>query len=96
MEEKLNISLYIAERKYTLSVLPSEEADVRNAVENINKKVSELIEKYSFKDRQDILAMVALMNTSKLLEYENSINYIENSFGNKLKEIDILVESNLQ
>jgi cell division protein ZapA (FtsZ GTPase activity inhibitor) len=93
--EKLNISVHIAERKYMLSVHPSEEADARHAVELINQKVKELASKYAFKDRQDILAMTALMNTSKMLSYEKTVHYVDDTFGKRLKEIDILLSEEL-
>jgi len=93
--EKLKISVYIAERKYMLSVLPSEEAGVRSAVEQINVQLKELTGKYAFKDRQDILAMIALLNTTKMIEYEKNLNYMNDSFGKRLSEIDVLLQEQL-
>lgn len=93
--EKLKISVYIAERKYMLSVLPAEEAGVRAAVENINQQIKELAAKYAFKDRQDILAMISLMNTSKMLDFEKSLNFMNDSFGKKLLAIDSLIDQHL-
>jgi cell division protein ZapA (FtsZ GTPase activity inhibitor) len=93
--EKLKISVHIAERKYMLSVLPSEEAGVRTAIEHMNQQIKDLASKYAFKDRQDILAMIALMNTTKMLEYEQSLGFINDSFGKKLSEIDALIEQHL-
>lgn len=89
--EKLKISVNIAERKYMLSVFPSEEAGVRSAVEQINLQLKELTGKYAFKDRQDILAMIALLNTTKMLEQEKNLNYMNDSFGKRLSEIDELL-----
>jgi cell division protein ZapA (FtsZ GTPase activity inhibitor) len=96
MEEgKLKISVYVAERKYMLSVLPSEEAGVRNAVEHINQQIKELASKYAFKDRQDILAMIALMNSNKMLEYEKNLNFMNDSFVKRLHHIDELIDHTL-
>jgi cell division protein ZapA (FtsZ GTPase activity inhibitor) len=89
--EKLKISVNIAERKYLLSVFPSEEAGVRSAVEQINLQLKDLTGKYAFKDRQDILAMIALLNTTKMLEHEKNLNYMNDSFGKRLSEIDNLL-----
>lgn len=91
----MKISVYIAERKYMLSVLPSEEAGVRSAVEQINVQLKELTGKYAFKDRQDILAMIALLNTTKMIEYEKNLNYMNDSFGKRLSEIDVLLQEQL-
>jgi len=93
--EKLKISVHIAERKYMLSVLPSEEAGVRTAIEHMNQQLKDLASKYAFKDRQDILAMIALMNTTKMLEYEQSLSFINDSFGKRLSEIDALIEQHM-
>ncbi len=93
--DKLKISVHIAERKYFLSVHPSEEAGVRSAVEHINQQLKDLATKYAFKDRQDILAMIALMNSTKMLEYEKSLNYMNDTFGKRLMEIDALVEAHI-
>jgi cell division protein ZapA len=93
--EKLKISVNIAERKYMLSVHPSEEAGVRNAVEHINQQIKDLAVKYAFKDRQDMLAMIALMNTSKVLEQEKSLSFVNDSMGKKLQDIDSLLADNI-
>ncbi len=94
-EEKLRISVHLAERKYMLSVLPSEEAGVRNAVEYLNQQIRDLATKYAFKDRQDILAMVALLNSNKMLEYEKNISFMNDTFVKKLYEIDALIDKTL-
>ena len=93
--EKLKISVNIAERKYMLSVLPTEEAGVRNAVEQINKQLKELSGKYAFKDRHYILAMISLMNTTKMLEQEKALQYINESMGARLSQLDQLIEEHI-
>lgn len=93
--EKLKISVFLAERKYMLSVHPSEEAGVRNAVDQINQQVKDLTGKYAFKDRQDIIAMIALMNTTKLMDLEKNFSWFQESFGRKLQDIDTLLEAEL-
>lgn len=92
----MKISVHIAERKYFLSILPSEEAGVRSTVEHINQQLKELASKYAFKDRQDILAMIALMNSTKMLEFEKSLNYMNDTFGRRLLEIDALIEEHIK
>lgn len=93
--QKLNISVFLADRKYMISVLPSEEPVVRKAAEYINQQLKELASKYSFKDRQDILAMITLMNTTKMHELEKSLSYVNDEFGTKLQDIIKLVEAEL-
>mgnify|MGYP002623462629 CR=1 FL=1 len=94
-KEKLQITVFLAERRYTLSVLPEEEAGVRTAVEYINKQIIDMSSKYAFKDRQDVLAMIALMSTTKMLELEKKSEFIDNSLGQTLKNMDALLNSSL-
>lgn len=93
---KLNISVFLAERKYMISVLPSEEAGVRKAADYINQQSKELASKYAFKDRQDILALISLMNTTKMQDFEKNLSFINEEFGNKVKEIEALVDVELE
>jgi cell division protein ZapA (FtsZ GTPase activity inhibitor) len=93
--EKLQISVFLAERKYTLSVLPEEEAGARTAVEYINKQIHDMSSKYALKDRQDVLALIALMNTTKMIDLENKSDYIDNSLGQTLQGINALLDNSL-
>lgn len=60
-EETININLIIADRPYPLKIKPSEEEDIRIAAKQINRKVQDFQQSYSAKDKQDYLAMCALM-----------------------------------
>jgi len=94
-QEKLQISVFLAERKYTLSVLPEEEEGVRIAAEYINKQIQDMASKYAFKDRQDVVAIAALMNTTSMHKLEKKSTYIDNSLGQTLNEIDKLLDNSL-
>lgn len=60
-EETININLIIADRPYPLKIKVSEEEDIRIAAKEINQKVKDFQKSYSAKDKQDYLAMCALM-----------------------------------
>lgn len=60
-EKTISINLIIADRPYPLKVKPSEEEGVRIAAKEINQKVKDFQQTYSAKDKQDYLAMCALM-----------------------------------
>lgn len=60
-EETININLIIADRPYPLKIKISEEEDIRIAAKEINQKVKDFQKSYSAKDKQDYLAMCALM-----------------------------------
>ncbi|MFT4643776.1 MAG: cell division protein ZapA (FtsZ GTPase activity inhibitor) [Planctomycetota bacterium] len=60
-EQTININLIIADRPYPLKIKVSEEEDIRIAAKEINQKVKDFQKSYSAKDKQDYLAMCALM-----------------------------------
>lgn len=62
----LGISVTIAGRTYRLTVEnESEEEVIRKAASEINEKVKVYSESFSFKDHQDLLAMVCLEIATK-------------------------------
>lgn len=96
MEKNLNISVFLAERKYTVSVKPEEEPYVREASEYINKQLKEMSVKFAFKDRQDIVSMVALINTIKMLEHETNHKFFSSEFLVRLNELQLTIDKELQ
>lgn len=60
-EQTININLIIADRPYPLKVKVSEEEEIRIAAKEINQRVKDFQKLYSAKDKQDYLAMCALM-----------------------------------
>lgn len=57
----VNINVIVADRPYPIRVRPDEEPSVRRAAKEINEKVKEFQQVYAAKDKQDYLAMSALM-----------------------------------
>jgi len=91
--EEFAISVNIAGRTYRLYVEAKDEENVRKAAVLINDKVNEFASNYAFKDKQDLLAMTALMNTSELLQTKAQSDTMSVAVFEKLKEIDgILTE----
>ena len=68
---ELSIKIKIANRVYPLTVKPDEEEGIRKAAEGINHSINEFERLYDVKDKQDLLAMVALKIASKNFELEN-------------------------
>jgi hypothetical protein len=64
-EEKINITIRLAERNYPLLVLPADEARVRAAVEKVNATLKELMQKYDGRDMQDYMTMYILMTMAQ-------------------------------
>ena len=60
-DDRININLLIADRPYPLKIKPEEEEMVRKVAKEINEKVKQFQYQYAAKDKQDYLAMCALM-----------------------------------
>lgn len=88
---QLTITVRIAEREYKLTVTREEEEIVRNSVKLIEKRISDYAKNYAFKDKQDLLSMIALQYTIEALKMENKQAYINNELLPKLNEINALI-----
>lgn len=94
--ELININVIIADRPYPLRVKPEEEERVRNAARDINNKVKQFQTQYAGKDKQDFLAMSALMFAVEASSYQNKTVINDSSFGNRLDELDQLLTQALK
>lgn len=94
--ELININVVIADRPYPLRVKPEEEERVRNAARDINNKVKQFQTQYAGKDKQDFLAMSALMYAVESSSYQNKTVINDSSFGDKLDELDRLLTQSLK
>ncbi len=88
---ELSIKIKIANRVYPLTVDSKEEEGIRRAADLINSSVNEFEKLYDVKDKQDLLAMVALKIASRNFELENK--GIVNSAGieEDLNKVDRLL-----
>jgi cell division protein ZapA (FtsZ GTPase activity inhibitor) len=93
--EEFSINVTIAERNYKLTIEKQEEEIVRKAAKLINDKIKEFASNYAFKDKQDLLAMIALQYTSSALNYENSKTYNNTLLKDKLIELDLILDKQL-
>ena len=67
---ELAISLNIADRPYRLVVEKDQEELFRKATRLIEKRIKDYSVNYAYKDKQDILAMVALEYATSFLQNE--------------------------
>ena len=67
---EFSISITVADRPYKLVVEKMQEEVFRNAAKLIDKRIKEYSSSYAFKDKQDLLAMVALEYTVSSLQNE--------------------------
>jgi len=90
-KELININLLIAGRSYPLKIKPEEEEIVRRAAKRVNEKIQEFQEQYSAKDKQDYLAMAALMSEVELQASKEKVTISDSTFFDKLREIDAML-----
>lgn len=84
----ININVIIADRPYPLKIKKSEEEDVRNAAREINEKVKQYQQVYAAKDKQDYLAMSALMYAVQNIENQKSLKSNEADFEKELSKLE--------
>jgi len=94
--KELNININIADRPYRLTIDREEEELVRKAVETINEKVKSFARSYSFKDKQDLLAMIALQYTTEAMKLNNQHEFVEQELDQRLSSLDDLLSANLE
>jgi cell division protein ZapA (FtsZ GTPase activity inhibitor) len=86
---EFSISITVADRPYKLVIDQEHEELFRRAAKLIENRIKTYSNNYAYKDKQDLLAMVALDNTINLLQHERNASEKETTLEKKLKEIDI-------
>jgi cell division protein ZapA len=93
--DQLNIKVEIADRFFRLKINKDDEEFVRKAAELINEKVKAYSKNYAFKDKQDLLSMVALENTTEMLNKGNIDSKQEQIIKDKLLNLNNILEKAL-
>ena len=78
----------IADRPYKLVVEKEYEEVFRRSAKLIDKKIKEYSSNYAFKDKQDLLAMVALDYTTSYLQTERKTSETDDYLEKKLLTLD--------
>jgi len=86
--EELSISLPIAERTYRLAIDKEHEELFRKAAKLIDKRIRDYSTSYAYKDKQDLLAMVALEYATAFLKSDRLLSENENQWQEKLAALD--------
>lgn len=94
MGEK-SVKITIAGRIYPISIEAKEEAYVHDAAKRINERVSKLESQFSVKDKQDLLAMVALQFATQYLEAQSKAIDDKDGLLAVLSDVDALMEAHL-
>lgn len=91
MSDQVTIGIIIADRTYPLKIEKGEEKLVRQCVKQINEKLAEFQGIYSGKDKQDFLAMSALMNLIDSTKANSVLQQNLDSVAEHLKKLDELI-----
>ena len=85
---EFSISITVADRPYKLVIDKEYEELFRRAAKLIDGRIKAYSNNYAYKDKQDLLAMVALDNTINLLQHERNTTEKEMTLEKKLIELD--------
>ncbi|MCH8535271.1 MAG: cell division protein ZapA [Flavobacteriaceae bacterium] len=95
MKEKLKIKISIGDRVYPLSIFPEQEEGLRKAAKEINSMMKKYEQSYAVRDKQDVLAMCALQFANQLENINKTDVKNQAEMLTKLKDLNKLVENNL-
>ena len=93
---EISISLPIADRSYRLSVEKEHEELFRKAAKLIDKRIKDYSGSYAYKDKQDLLAMVALEYATGYLQNDQLLSENEMQWREKLLAIDHALDEQLK
>lgn len=91
-KDLININLLIADRPYPLKIKPEEEEMVRKVAKDINEKVKQFQYKYAAKDKQDYLAMCALMLGVEKASREKGDSSSDQEMATAIDEIESILK----
>lgn len=94
--DELSITVIIADRTYKLKIERKEEETVRAAAKAIDEQMKNYANHFQYKDKQDLLAMVALQFSTSTIDLDNQINFSEKGLLLKLEEINGLLAAVLE
>lgn len=95
MKEQL-ISVIIADRPYRLSIKSEEEEQIfRESGKLIKEKITEYASTYAFRDKQDLLAMVALQFAVDSLSVKQKSEY-QVLLSEKLLQLERILDDHLK
>ncbi|MCX6305604.1 MAG: cell division protein ZapA [Bacteroidetes bacterium] len=93
---ELSISLPIADRSYRLAIDKEHEELFRKAAKLIDKRIKDYSSSYAYKDKQDLLAMVALEYATGYLQNDQLLSENETQWKSKLLTIDQALDEQLK
>ena len=85
-------TVHIVDRPYKLRISPDDEQYLRRAAELIDAQSKSYGKLYAYNDRQDLLAMVALTQITRLLKLEGRQQFRDTKLETRLSDINRLLD----
>ena len=85
-------TVHILDRPYKLRISPDDEQYLRRAAELIDAQSKSYGKLYAYNDRQDLLAMVALTQITRLLKLEGRQQFRDTKLESRLSDINRLLD----
>lgn len=93
--DKITTTVTILDRKYRLNSSPEETGSLMNAAEMIDSQARAYGKLYGYKDQQDLLAMVALTQITRMSKKQEEVCSLNPNILAKLEAIDNLLDKAL-
>jgi cell division protein ZapA len=94
MADEIGVTIHVAGRPYRLLIKREEEEEIRRATKLVDDQLNYYAKTYSYNDKQDLLAMVALHYATTGMNAEEESGFIKQKLQGTLTEIDgILTEA---
>ncbi|AMD84502.1 cell division protein ZapA [Capnocytophaga haemolytica] len=94
-EEMLRINLAVGERSYPLNIKREEEEAFRRAAKKVNEMIKNFEQQYQLKDRQDALAMCAIVLATQVEQVALSESKEDEQLKAQLSRLDSLLSEML-
>lgn len=96
MSDYIPINVQIAGRPYRLKADPRDEETVRKAAKEIDGLINQYSEHVKHSDKQDLATMAALHFATIALSLQNETQFINQSLGSTLTQIDTVLAEALK
>ena len=90
---EIPVTVNILDRVYKMKVRPEDEGYLQKAEETINAQIAAYKKNYSYRDYQDLLAMVAIAKTTQLAKLQQESISDHDAIREKLVNIENILMS---
>ncbi|ATA73173.1 MULTISPECIES: cell division protein ZapA [Capnocytophaga] len=95
MDEILKIKVSIGDRVYPMNIEPHQEEGYRKAAKEINELIQKFESTYELKDKQDALALCAIVLATNIEQKKLDESQIDSTVKDKLTSINELMDAML-